>query len=106
MKNSGGDAKGKGRIRSLDRKGTGTGKSATVAAGKPTGRGARVGPLEGAHVFPPVIAVQRLDTAVAPRHPGGPVKRLCPAIQHGRWRAGSWRAALPRRGAQIVPLCC
>jgi len=36
MKASGGDTKGKGRIRSLIRKGTRTGKSATVAAGTPS----------------------------------------------------------------------
>lgn len=39
MKTTGKKAKGKGRIRSLNRKGTQTGKSATVAAGTPT-RGA------------------------------------------------------------------
>ena len=42
MKNSGGDIKAKGRMRSLSRKGTGTGKSTTVAAGKPTRGGATV----------------------------------------------------------------
>jgi hypothetical protein len=42
MKASGGDTKGKGRIRSLSRKGTRTGKSATVAAGKPPRRGSTV----------------------------------------------------------------
>lgn len=36
MKTTGGDKKGKGRIRSLSRKGTRTGKSATVAAKTPT----------------------------------------------------------------------
>ena len=39
MKTRGGDTKGKGRIRSLIRKGTRTGKSATIAAGTPS-RGA------------------------------------------------------------------
>jgi len=38
MKTSGGDTKSKGRIRSLSRKGTRTGKSATVAAKTPLPR--------------------------------------------------------------------
>lgn len=42
MKTRADATKGKGRIRSLNRKGTQTGKSATVAAGTPTRRGATV----------------------------------------------------------------
>ena len=56
MKTSDGDTKGKGRIRSLSRKGTRTGKSATVAAGKPTRGGYGLRTLRRRLLAPDVAA--------------------------------------------------
>jgi NMD protein affecting ribosome stability and mRNA decay len=96
MKTSGKGTEGKGPIRSLSRKGTRTGKSATVAAGKPTRRGATVCERCGA-VFS--RRTWRRDRQLAERTLATATWAVCPACE--QVEGGEYFGRVLARGAYV-----
>lgn len=96
MKTSGSDTKGKGRIRSLTRKGTRTGKSATVAAGTPTRGAATVCERCGA-VFS--RRTWRRDRKLADRTLAMATWAVCPACE--QVEGGEYFGRVLARGAYV-----
>lgn len=96
MKTSSRETKGKGRIRSLSRKGTLTGKSATVAAGTPTRGGATVCERCGA-VFS--RRTWRRDRKLADRTLAMATWAVCPACE--QVEGGEYFGRVVARGAYV-----
>ena len=96
MKTKGRDGKGKERIRSLSRKGTRTGKSATVAARTPTPREATVCGRCGA-VFS--RRTWRRDRALTDRALAAATWAICPACQ--QVERGEYCGRVLARGAYV-----
>ena len=96
MKTSDGDSKGKGRIRSLSRKGTETGKSATVAAGRPTRGAATICERCGA-VFS--RRTWRRDRKLADRTLAVATWTVCPACE--QVEGGEYFGRVVARGTDV-----